>query len=180
MTGTPTIYYADMLTPIGNITVARTHQGLCKILLSKGDTGQSSMEYWIHSNFLKTKKKLDQGALADIKEQLNEYFNGLRPTFECELDLIGTPFQKKVWHALLDIPYGEVRSYKDIAQKIGSPKAVRAVGAANNKNNIPLIIPCHRVIGSNGAMVGYGFGIDVKKQLLELEGYNDEHNCMRA
>jgi methylated-DNA-[protein]-cysteine S-methyltransferase len=102
--------------------------------------------------------------------QLNEYFAGKRIDFDLPLKYInGTPFQKEVWDALKKINYGSTCSYKDIATIIGRPKAVRAVGGANNKNNIPIIIPCHRVIGANGALIGYGGGIDKKVYLLELE-----------
>lgn len=107
--------------------------------------------------------------LLDVKKQLNEYFKGLRRKFNINLKLDGTDFQKNVWKALIDIPYGEVCSYKDIAEKVGSPKAFRAVGNANNRNKIPIVIPCHRVIGSNGKLVGYDGGIEIKEKLLNLE-----------
>lgn len=101
--------------------------------------------------------------------QLEEYFDGKRKYFDIPLYIEGTDFQKKVWYALMDIPYGEVRSYKDIAIAINNEKAVRAVGNANNKNKIPIIIPCHRVIGINGKLVGYAGGLEIKEKLLELE-----------
>ena len=101
--------------------------------------------------------------------QLEEYFAGKRKIFDLPIKLIGTEFQIKVWNELKKIPYGETRSYKQIAESIGNPKAVRAVGLANNKNPITIIIPCHRVIGSNGKLVGYAGGINMKKQLLDLE-----------
>ena len=102
-------------------------------------------------------------------EQLKEYFSGIRKSFDLPLEMNGTEFQLKVWNELCNIPYGETRSYKDIAEKIGNPKAVRAVGGANNKNKLMIIVPCHRVIGANGSLTGYAGGIDVKKILLELE-----------
>ena len=102
-------------------------------------------------------------------KQLNEYFNGTRISFDLPLSLEGTDFQKLVWNTLKAIPYGETKSYKDIAEAIGNPQACRAVGMANNKNPISIIIPCHRVIGSNGKLVGYGGGVEIKKQLLDLE-----------
>ena len=104
-----------------------------------------------------------------VSKQLNEYFDGKRKNFDFPYSLEGTDFQKKVWKALLDIPYGETRSYKDIAISVGSPKGFRAVGMANNKNPISIAIPCHRVIGSNGSLIGYGGGLDMKTFLLELE-----------
>lgn len=104
-----------------------------------------------------------------VCQQLNEYFAGTRTAFDFPLRLQGTPFQEKVWAALRDIPYGETRSYQQIAQAIGQPKACRAVGMANHRNPIYIVVPCHRVVGANGALTGYGGGLDMKKALLELE-----------
>lgn len=101
--------------------------------------------------------------------QLEEYFNGERKEFDLPLDPKGTDFQKKVWNALRNIPYGETRSYKQVAAAIGQANASRAVGMANNKNPLIILIPCHRVIGANGSLVGYAGGLDVKQKLLDLE-----------
>ena len=101
--------------------------------------------------------------------QLSEYLNGKRKTFDLPFKMRGTQFQLQVWNALLDIPYGETRSYKQIAEAIGNPKAVRAVGMANNRNPLLIIVPCHRVIGKNGSLVGYGEGLEMKEFLLRLE-----------
>ena len=101
--------------------------------------------------------------------QLDEYFLGKRTTFSLPFKLTGTPFQLAVWKELQNIPYGQTTSYKEIAQKINKPKAYRAVGMANNKNPLPIIIPCHRVIGSNGKLIGYAGGLKLKNYLLELE-----------
>ena len=101
--------------------------------------------------------------------QLDEYFQGKRTTFSLPFKLTGTPFQLAVWKELQNIPYGQTTSYKEIAQKINTPKAYRAVGMANNKNPLPIIIPCHRVIGSNGKLIGYAGGLKLKNYLLELE-----------
>lgn len=101
--------------------------------------------------------------------QLNEYFAGKRKVFDIPLAMDGTTFQKTVWNALIAIPYGETRSYKEIAESIGCPKACRAVGMANNKNPLAVFIPCHRVIGTNGKLVGYAGGLDVKERLLGME-----------
>ena len=101
--------------------------------------------------------------------QLQEYFDGRRDVFELPLAPQGTPFQQRVWEALLSIPFGETCSYLDLARAIGQPSAMRAVGAANGRNPIPIVIPCHRVIGSNGALVGFGGGLDIKAALLALE-----------
>lgn len=102
-------------------------------------------------------------------EQLREYFEGERKDFNLPLSPVGTKFQLKVWKALQTIPYGETRSYRQVAEIIGNPKACRAVGMANNRNPIAIIIPCHRVIGADGNLVGYGGGLDLKQQLLDLE-----------
>lgn len=114
----------------------------------------------------------ETGLIRDMAAQLEEYLEGKRKSFDIALKLEGTPFQKAVWHALTNIPYGETRSYKEIAAIIGRPKACRAVGMANNRNPVAIVIPCHRVIGANGKMVGYAGGIDIKERLLEIERSN--------
>ena len=112
----------------------------------------------------------DASTLTDITAmQLNEYFTGKRKKFDVPLNPQGTDFQRSVWKALQGIPYGKTKSYKQIAQAVGNPKACRAVGMANNKNPIWILIPCHRVIGSDGSLTGYGGGIKMKKKLLEIE-----------
>ncbi|MEH6570740.1 MAG: methylated-DNA--[protein]-cysteine S-methyltransferase [Halioglobus sp.] len=108
--------------------------------------------------------------LEATAKQLGEYFAGERQHFELSLNPCGTPFQQEVWASLQAIPFGEVRSYKDIAHEVGRPKAVRAVGAANGRNPIPIIVPCHRVIGSDGSLTGFAGGLETKKLLLKLEG----------
>ncbi len=115
------------------------------------------------------KNKAQNKIVKDTINQLDEYFTCKRKSFDLPLCPNGTEFQKRVWNALLKIPYGEVRSYKDIAIAIGNPNASRAVGHANNQNPIAIIIPCHRVIGSNGDLIGYGGGLDKKRILLNLE-----------
>lgn len=109
-------------------------------------------------------------ALAACAEQLSEYFALRRQRFNLPLAPQGTTFQQSVWRALAAIPYGELRSYRDIAQTIGNPAAVRAVGAANGRNPLPIVVPCHRVIGSNGSLTGFAGGLETKKMLLQLEG----------
>jgi len=111
----------------------------------------------------------DNGKNRNVVNQLKKYMKGELQCFDCKLDFRGTSFQKKVWSALAKIPYGQTRSYKEIAQAIGHPKAFRAVGNANGRNSIPLIIPCHRVIESNGGLGGFGHGIRIKRRLLEFE-----------
>lgn len=107
--------------------------------------------------------------IKEAAKQLDEYFSGKRTSFDLPLNPKGTEFQKSVWKALCDIPYGETRTYKEVAEAVGNPKAARAVGMANNKNPIMIIIPCHRVVGSNGSLVGYAGGIDIKRTLLSIE-----------
>lgn len=107
--------------------------------------------------------------IKETYRQLSEYLDGERELFDIPIKTQGTDFQEKVWNALKQIPYGETRSYKDIAIAIGKPKAMRAVGMANNRNPIMIVIPCHRVIGANGQLIGYGGGLDVKEKLLTLE-----------
>jgi len=122
---------------------------------------------------VKPKGKKTADKLTDkAAKQLEEYFTGKRKTFDIPLNPSGTPFQLSVWKALEAIPYGETRSYKEIAEAIGNPNACRAVGLANNRNPIWIIIPCHRVIGANGALTGYGGGLDMKQELLSLEKGN--------
>ena len=110
--------------------------------------------------------------IRETKRQLDEYFAGKRKDFDVPTRLNGTEFQKRVWLALRDIPYGKTASYKDIAAAVGCPKGYRAVGMANNRNPISIIYPCHRVVGSDGSLTGYGGGLDVKAKLLELERRN--------
>jgi methylated-DNA-[protein]-cysteine S-methyltransferase len=110
--------------------------------------------------------------LVEAERQLAEYFARARQVFEIPLAFVGTPFQEKVWRALLTIPYGETRNYGQIARQIGHPTAVRAVGAANGRNPLSIIAPCHRVIGSSGALTGFAGGIEIKRYLLDLEAHN--------
>jgi methylated-DNA-[protein]-cysteine S-methyltransferase len=110
--------------------------------------------------------------LREAVRQLEAYFAGGLREFQLPLDIVGTEFQKRVWHELLTIPYGEIRSYGQIAEAIAAPHAVRAVGAANGANPIAIVVPCHRVIGAGGKLTGYGGGLPLKKRLLDLEGCN--------
>ncbi|NMB08106.1 MAG: methylated-DNA--[protein]-cysteine S-methyltransferase [Tissierellia bacterium] len=155
-------FYDTYNSPIGLIHVVVDEIGVKKIFLFE--------EEW--NDYLKenTNIKLDKDICRDVIVQLNEYFNKKRKNFNLSLSIEGTEFRKKVWKALMEIPYGEVRTYTQIANEIGNPKAVRAVGQANRANELPIIIPCHRVIGKDGKLVGYaGDKIFVKRFLLELE-----------
>lgn len=115
-------------------------------------------------------KDIPSEITAKAAQELDEYFAGGRKTFDLPLLFVGTEFQEKVWNTLLEVPYGETRSYGWMAEMIGNPKAVRAVGTANGSNSISIFAPCHRIIGSNGSLTGYGGGLPAKKFLLELEG----------
>lgn len=158
-----------MDTPIGPLLIASTSKGLCRIDFNKGNKAVYNLHRWAKKWLNHEQVKEDQDGLKDVCVQLDEYFNGKRQTFDITMDLYGTPFQKMVWTALSNIPYGQTRSYKEVAKEIGTPKAVRAIGGANNKNPLPIIVPCHRVIGTNGALVGYGGGLNIKEYLLKLE-----------
>jgi methylated-DNA-[protein]-cysteine S-methyltransferase len=148
-------YWEVYESKIGPLTLLCDDEALLSI-----DFGRSEPEEAI---------KKRTGLIEKTISQLEEYMIGKRKTFDLPLKPEGTEFQKKVWDALLTIPYGETKSYKDIAVQIHNPKGCRAVGMANNRNPIPVIIPCHRVIGANGSLVGYGGGMDIKVKLLELE-----------
>ncbi|WP_447005501.1 methylated-DNA--[protein]-cysteine S-methyltransferase [Saccharothrix isguenensis] len=111
----------------------------------------------------------DPSLFADVAAQLAEYFDGTRTSFDLPLDLIGTPFQRSVWEALCEIPYGTTVSYGELAQRLGRPSAARAVGLANGRNPIGIIVPCHRVVGSTGGLTGYGGGLERKRHLLDFE-----------
>ena len=113
--------------------------------------------------------ELETTIIKEAHRQITEYLKGERKVFDLTIRLRGTDFQQQVWTALLDIPYGETRSYKQIAEAIGNPKGMRAVGMANNRNPLLIVVPCHRVIGANGSMVGYGEGVEMKEFLLRLE-----------
>jgi O-6-methylguanine DNA methyltransferase len=130
----------------------------------------ANCEAWVDRWFPTARRIIDDARLALVGEQLTAYFAGQLREFSLLVDLRGSPFQVAVWKELLRIPYGTSRSYAHVATAIGRPSAVRAVGAANGANPVPIVVPCHRVIGSNGALTGYGGGLDLKTRLLELEG----------
>ncbi|MEH7386733.1 methylated-DNA--[protein]-cysteine S-methyltransferase [Bacillus sp. JJ1521] len=157
--------YCEMQTDIfGTIYILTEETELLDISLSEDDWGKASKKY--DAAFAP-----DDAVLVEIKSELEEYFKGDRKTFSFPIKLNGTVFQEKVWNELLNIPYGETRCYADIANAIDNPKAVRAVGQANRKNPIPIVVPCHRVIGKDKSLTGYtGTRTDLKEKLLELEG----------
>ena len=153
------MYYDYLKTPIGSLLLAGTGDALCRVEFERGGKPVEPEDDW-------TEKPT---ALAEAKGQLSEYFRGERTGFDLRLEPRGTEFQCAVWEALSSIPYGETVSYGELAEEIGRPSAVRAVGAANGRNPIPIILPCHRVIGSDGSLVGFGGGLDTKRFLLDLE-----------
>ncbi|UOF90631.1 methylated-DNA--[protein]-cysteine S-methyltransferase [Fodinisporobacter ferrooxydans] len=160
-------FFFDMYaSPIGEIHVILDERGIRKISMTEAEWQQDQQEL---SQFGSLSHA--PGNCKKAMEQLDEYFKGKRKQFDLPLSIVGTEFRKKVWQQLLDIPYGIVKSYSDVAIAVGNPKAVRAIGQANRANPIPIVIPCHRVIGKQGALVGYaGNRTDVKAFLLQLEG----------
>lgn len=153
--------YCYMASPVGQLKLVANEQALVAILWDNENPKRVRLAELIED--------VSHPILLNTQQQLSEYFSGQRKVFDIPLDFEGTDFQKKVWSALLTIPYGETRSYKQIAQQLGNEKAVRAVGAANGKNPISIIAPCHRVIGAGGALVGFAGGLDKKEILLRLE-----------
>lgn len=154
------MYYKIIDTPLGKITLTCNNKSL--ISLNFGE---------MKSDFI---NEPQHPIIKITEEQLNRYFAGKLKMFQVPLNPKGTIFQKTVWNTLLEIPFGKTMSYGEVAKKLGNPKSVRAVGQANNKNPIPIIIPCHRVIGKDGSLVGYGGGLEIKKYLLALEGNNSD------
>lgn len=144
---------------IGTLTLVGDEEGLRHIIFPKENAPIIIRDDW----------KKNQGFFAPVKAQLKAYFKGELKQFDIPLAPVGTPFQLKVWQVLRTIPYGELVSYKTVAEAIGNPKAVRAVGGANGRNPIPIIVPCHRCIGSDGSLTGFGGGLDIKKRLIDLE-----------
>ncbi|MEI2265309.1 methylated-DNA--[protein]-cysteine S-methyltransferase [Erwinia sp. CGal63] len=154
-------FYKLMPSPVGILKLIASDRGLAAVLWENEDPKRYRLP-----------DPLQEGShpiLQETERQLTEYFAGKRKRFTLPLDFVGTEFQKKVWAALVAIPFGETRSYSDIAREIGHPAAVRAVGAANGRNPVSIIAPCHRVIGANGKLTGFAGGLDAKALLLKLE-----------
>ena len=151
--------YTTMESPIGPLLLAGCEGGLCLVHFATGRRPKSPQRDWIEN----------AGPFKEAIRQLQAYFQGKLKDFDLPLSLQGTQFQLLVWRNLRKIPYGETVSYGELARRIGSPKAARAVGLANGSNPLPIIIPCHRVIGSNGDLTGFGGSLPVKKKLLDLE-----------
>ena len=153
--------FMEMPSPVGILKLVATENALVAVLWENENPKRVRLAELI--------EQVDHPILLETQKQLREYFAGTRQQFDLPLDFEGTVFQKKVWQALLSIPFGETRSYRDIAEQVGNIKAVRAVGAANGKNPISIIAPCHRVVGVNGKLVGFAGGLNNKEILLGLE-----------
>lgn len=156
-----TLFYSRHQSPVGPLIIGVSSKSLVLLEFERGPfpPAKSKVEW-----------ELSGDATREYVRQLKEYFAGQRREFSFRLDLRGTPFQVRCWQALVDIPYGETRTYADMARAVGCPQGYRAVGLANNRNPIAIVVPCHRVIASDGTLCGYGGGLDVKRKLLELEG----------
>jgi methylated-DNA-[protein]-cysteine S-methyltransferase len=158
-TASNSLRYTSMHSPIGELLLLGDGDALCGLYMQEGRKPVEIAPRWERS----------AAPFADVQAQLREYFAGERVAFDTPLAMSGTPFERRVWRALTDIPYGETVSYGEIATRVGQPSAARAVGLANGRNPIAVIVPCHRVIGANGTLTGYGGGLERKRLLLELE-----------
>ncbi len=161
------IHYTAVDSPLGHLYLAQHIKGLC--CLSLGDGAKDKLVSYITNTFPSTELKASKPILKESILQLSEYFKGERTEFDLELYLSGTEFQKQVWNGLVEIPYGKTTSYGEFAISLNSPGGMRAVGAANGQNPIPIIIPCHRVIAADGSLGGYTGGLAIKRKLLDLE-----------
>ncbi len=164
---TKTIYWSLLRHGEWNLHLAVHEEGLC--FIGSQNAPLEELEQWLSSRYPQWELERNDGALLTYASALIPYLCGGSAPFDFKLHLQGTPFQESVWQALCDIPYGQTRSYSEIAESIGKPKAVRAVGSAIGANPLLIIVPCHRVIGKNGALSGYRGGMDMKTKLLELE-----------
>jgi methylated-DNA-[protein]-cysteine S-methyltransferase len=161
-----THFYKIFASPVGALKLVASHEGLAAILWEQDDPKRVRLGELIENP--------EHPILIQAEQQLGEYFAGQRTTFTVKLDMVGTEFQKKVWEALLTIPFGETRTYADIARQVGSPNAFRAVGAANGRNPVSILAPCHRAIGSDGSLTGFAGGLETKQYLLALEGRREK------
>lgn len=175
MSNAVTEVYWSVITPAlfqdKPLYIAATSAGLCRITWP--NESFETLRSWVEKHIPGALLLEDKRQMAPYIEQLTQYLGGDRTIFTLPFDLRGTAFQTSVWRALAQVPFGETRSYSDIAVSIGSPAATRAVGTANGANPVPIVIPCHRVIGKNAALTGFRGGLNVKEQLLQLEGFRD-------
>ena len=169
------LHWLRCSSPWGPLRLLATDGGLCRVVLP----GETGVDRWV-ARYLRGNVALEGAAiLQQAAEQLQAYLGGMRRTFDLALDLRGTPFQQAVWSQLQEIPYGETRSYAQIAAALGRPQSSRAVGQANGANPLPIVIPCHRVVQSDGSLGGYGGGLALKQALLRLES-GTEGGCNGA
>ncbi len=169
MSNTPQeVYWSHIEYNTWKLYLAATNEGLCCLTLPKESF--DALSKWVNLHIPDARLVENPEALDSYKKQVLEYLQGKRTAFTFPLDFRGTAFQVSVWQALTHIPYGETRSYSEIAEVVQRPTAIRAVGAANGANPIPIVVPCHRVIGKSGNLTGYGGGLDIKEELLRLEG----------
>ncbi|HUA16296.1 MAG TPA: methylated-DNA--[protein]-cysteine S-methyltransferase [Verrucomicrobiae bacterium] len=167
------LHSTTITSPIGPLFLAASERGLVALEFDQRLPGQQTIRpnpRDLRAERARVRFEESSAALRPYIRQLEEYFAGERREFTFALDLRGTEFQLDCWRALLTIPYGETRTYADIARAVGRPQGFRAVGMANNRNPVAIVVPCHRVIASDGTLCGYGGGLDVKRKLLELEG----------
>lgn len=162
MTTTSNYVFKLMNSPVGTLRLVASDKGLAGVWFERSRPERVRPRGDVES--------ARHPVLVEAERQLREYFAGRRRAFDLTLDFVGTPFQRSVWNALLTIPFGQTRSYGQIAKQVGRPSASRAVGAANGRNPVSIVAPCHRVVGSTGALTGFGGGLDVKERLLRLEG----------
>ena len=162
--------YKTMKSPVGKLKLVASDEGLAAILWENDDPSRVRLSTTVENN--------TYPVLLETERQLHEYFEGKRRSFSLDFTLVGTDFQKRVWQALLTIPFGETWSYGQLAQRIGDAKASRAVGAANRKNPLSIVVPCHRVIGTSGKLTGFAGGLEVKARLLALESKSGQRKEM--
>lgn len=153
------IFYTRIESPLGKILLVKSERGLRRINFEEGEGAISPRPEWTHQ----------PDAFEAEADQLRRYFEGELKEFDLALDAGGTAFQTRVWNALVRIPYGETKSYVEIARSLGKPTASRAIGGANRRNSLPIVVPCHRVIGADGSLAGYYGGVQIKQALLDLE-----------
>jgi O-6-methylguanine DNA methyltransferase len=168
-----TLYSTILASPVGPLFLATSGKGLVALEFDARLPGQQTIRpnpRDLRSESGAVRFEISDRRLSPYQRELEEYFAGNRRQFSFPLDLRGTKFQLECWQALLEIPYGETRTYADIARAVGRPQGFRAVGMANNRNPIAIVVPCHRVIASDGTLCGYGGGLDIKRKLLQLEG----------
>ena len=163
--------YDTMPSPVGELLLAADDSGLTAIRFEQNHHGRDDRAGWTH---VVDAPGAAARVIADARAQLAAYFTGERTTFDLPLSAGGTPFQQRVWATLRDIPFGQTISYAELACRVGNPLAVRAVGGANGKNPLPLVVPCHRVIGADGSLTGFGGGMERKQWLLAHEGARRE------